>query len=159
MSDDQAVRPASVSREQLHDWVSAYERLWRTAGTDGLSEVFAGGVVYSMAPYEEPVRGLAALAELWERERHAADEDFELTWEPVALEGATAVVRVYVSYGPPRDQEYRDLTRSGRSGPRRARCPRWTASRSGRRARRHRRGAAGRRPCRRRGRRAPAPRT
>jgi len=109
MGDDQAVHPASVSREQLRDWVSAYERLWRTAGTDGLSEVFADDVVYSMAPYEEPIRGLAALAELWDRERHAADEDFELTWEPVALEGAVAVVRVDVSYGQPRDQEYRDL--------------------------------------------------
>ena len=38
--------------------MGAYERLWRTAGTDGLSELFADDAVYSMAPYEEPVQGL-----------------------------------------------------------------------------------------------------
>jgi hypothetical protein len=53
--------------------------------------------------------GLPALANLWEAERRSADEDFTLTWEPVAIEGDTAVVRVHVTYGPPRDQQYRDL--------------------------------------------------
>lgn len=98
-----------MNHDALRDWMAAYERLWRTAGTDGLAELFADPVVYSMAPYEEPVRGLEALAEMWERERHSADEDFQMGWEPVALEDDTAVVRVDVSYGPPRDQEYRDL--------------------------------------------------
>ena len=98
-----------MNRERLNDWMAAYERLWRAPGADGLAEIFADDAAYSMAPYEVPVKGIAAIAVLWDRERHSADEDFELTWEPVALEADTAVVRVYVRYGPPRDQEYRDL--------------------------------------------------
>jgi ketosteroid isomerase-like protein len=98
-----------VNREQLVDWMASYERLWRTPGTDGLAELFTPDATYSMAPYEEPVAGLPALGNLWEAERRSPDEDFELTWEPVAVEGDTAVVRVHVMYGPPRDQEYRDL--------------------------------------------------
>jgi ketosteroid isomerase-like protein len=62
-----------------------------------------------MSPYEEPVTGLAEIAELWERERQAPDEPFEMSHEVVAIDGDTAVVRVQVSYGEPRPAEYRDL--------------------------------------------------
>lgn len=62
-----------------------------------------------MGPYEEPVEGLDSLAALWERERHSADEAFELQTEIVAVEGDTGVVRAEVRYGPPREQEYTDL--------------------------------------------------
>ena len=36
-------------------------------------------------------------------------ETFTMTASPVAVEGADAVVRVEVIYGPPAHQEYRDL--------------------------------------------------
>ncbi len=98
-----------MDRDALRAWIAAYERLWRTPGTGGLSEIFTDDVVYSMSPFEEPVRGLDRLGELWERERHSADEDFELVAEPLAVDGDVAVVRVDVSYAPPRDREYKDL--------------------------------------------------
>jgi hypothetical protein len=98
-----------VDRKQLSDWVSEYVRLWRTAGTDGLVALFADDAVYSMEPFEEPARGLGAIAELWERERLGPDEDFELESEIVAVDGDTGVVRLEVRYGPPREQLYRDL--------------------------------------------------
>jgi hypothetical protein len=60
-----------------------------------------------MSPYEEPIRGLEAIAALWEREREGADEGFEMAAEIVAVEGDTGVVRVDVSYE--RGTEYRDL--------------------------------------------------
>ena len=53
------------------------------------------------------MRGLAAIAELWERERAGHDEEFEMRHEVVAAEGGTAVVRVEVEYGT--GAEYRDL--------------------------------------------------
>ena len=62
-----------------------------------------------MGPYEESAVGLAAIAELWERERRGPDEEFEMTHELVAAEGEVAVVRVEVRYGPPQNLEYRDL--------------------------------------------------
>ena len=123
----------SGSADSIHravdSWVAAYESAWRSEGTAALAEVFVEDAVYRMSPYAEPVRGLAAIAELWERERAGPDEEFELRHEVVAVEGGTAVVRAEVEYGT--GAEYRDLwivrprrrralpptSRSGRSGP------------------------------------------
>ncbi len=60
-----------------------------------------------MSPYEDVVRGLAAIAELWERERVGPDEEFEMSSEIVAIEADTAVARIEVAYGSGVD--YRDL--------------------------------------------------
>jgi ketosteroid isomerase-like protein len=98
-----------VTRRDLADWVAAYERAWRTPGTDALAELFAPDATYSMAPYERPHQGLAAIAELWERERRGADEAFTMTTEIVAVEGDVGVVRVEVAYGAPFERHYRDL--------------------------------------------------
>ena len=62
-----------------------------------------------MAPFEEPHRGAAALAALWERERRGPDEAFTMAHEVVAVDGPTAVVRVEVRYGPPTGLWFRDL--------------------------------------------------
>jgi hypothetical protein len=55
------------------------------------------------------VVGLPAIERFWERERAGPDEAFEMSSEVVAVDGDTAVVRVEVAYGPPVNQEYRDL--------------------------------------------------
>jgi hypothetical protein len=96
-----------VGRESVESWVARYERAWRTAGTGPLGELFSEDASYRMSPYEEPVIGLEAIGELWERERQGPDEEFEMRHEIVATEGGTAVVRVEVDYG--RGTSYRDL--------------------------------------------------
>ena len=60
-----------------------------------------------MSPYAEPARGLAAIGELWEREREGADEHSRCGHEIVAVEGERGVVRVEVEYGT--GAGYRDL--------------------------------------------------
>jgi hypothetical protein len=87
-----------MEREDVQGWMAAYERLWRTPGTDGLGEVFANGASYRMSPWDEPVVGLAALAELWEAERDGHDETFTMTSQVVAVEGDAAIVRAEVAY-------------------------------------------------------------
>jgi len=98
-----------MDRADLQRWIDAYVRLWRTAGTDRLGEIFAEDAAYSAGPFEDLVRGLPAIAEFWEAERVDADEKFELRSEVLAVEGDTGVARVEVRYGPPREQLYRDL--------------------------------------------------
>jgi ketosteroid isomerase-like protein len=96
-----------ASRADIDAWVSAYERAWRTAGTERLAELFGERARYRMSPYEEPADGLEAIAELWENEREGHEEGFEMRHEVVAVEHDTAVVRVDVEYA--RGTEYRDL--------------------------------------------------
>jgi ketosteroid isomerase-like protein len=94
-------------RAEVEAWIEAYERAWRTAGTGALGELFAEDASYRMSPYEEAARGLAEIGELWERERVGPDEEFELSFEVVAVDGDTAVARIEVAYGS--GAEYRDL--------------------------------------------------
>lgn len=98
-----------MDRKQLSDWIALYERLWRTEGTDELDRLFSEDVIYSNGPFEEPVRGLEALAKFWEAERVSADEHFEMTSEIVAVERETGVARLEVRYAPPDGNFYRDL--------------------------------------------------
>src|SRR5262249_34709525 len=89
---------AMTDRAAVTAWVDAYERAWRTPGTDALARLFTDDATYSMDPYGETAPGLDAIAELWERERVSAEESFTMTYEVVAVEGDTAVVRVAVEY-------------------------------------------------------------
>jgi SnoaL-like domain len=96
-----------INRVTVEDWIEAYERAWRMAGTDSLGGLFAEDASYRMSPYEEPVRGLAAIGELWEQERVGPDEGFEMRYEVVAVDGDTAVARIAVDYAT--GTQYRDL--------------------------------------------------
>jgi ketosteroid isomerase-like protein len=98
-----------VIRDQVASWVAAYERAWRTSGTDMLAQIFTPDATYRQGPYAEPVNGLPAISRMWEEERQGPDEVFSMTSDIVAVDGATAVVRVEVGYGDPVRQEYRDL--------------------------------------------------
>jgi hypothetical protein len=98
------IGPAAVE-----DWIARYERAWRTAGTEPLSDLFTEDASYRTAPYRDPYVGLERIGQMWDAEREGPDEVFTITNELVALDGDTAVVRVEVKYGDPVDREYRDL--------------------------------------------------
>jgi len=99
----------AMDRERLISWMAAYERAWRTPGTDALAEIFTTDATYQHSPYADPIAGLPAIEEMWEAEREGPDEAFQLTSEVVAVDGDTGVVRAEVRYGDPIKQEYRDL--------------------------------------------------
>ena len=96
-----------TDRSSVAVWIEAYERAWRTAGTDALRELFSADASYRMSPYAEPAVGLEAIGELWERERAGPGEEFEMSYKIVAVEGDTAVARIAVEYAT--GAEYRDL--------------------------------------------------
>ena len=95
--------------DDLRAWIAAYERAWRTAGTTPLRDLFAGDATYAPGPYASVLRGRPAIATFWEAQRAGPDEPFTMSWEPVAIDGDTAVARVHVAYGAPADREYLDL--------------------------------------------------
>ena len=100
---------AAVDRPQIAAWVTAYERAWRTAGTDQLVALFTSDATYQTTPFADRHCGLAAIADLWEAEREGPDEAFTLESEIVAVEGDTGVVRLEVAYGAPHNRIYRDI--------------------------------------------------
>ncbi len=98
-----------MDRDDLARWIAAYERAWRTPGTDALDALFSAGATYSASPFEQPVRGREAIASFWEAERDGPDENFTMSWEPVAVDGGVGVARVEVRYEGPPARTYRDL--------------------------------------------------
>ena len=99
----------AVTPEQLLGWVDGYQQAWRTAGTDGLGDLFTDDAEYLGSPYDVPVVCLAAIREMWDEDRNGPDEVFTMTAEVVACQGDTGVARVQVRYGDPLVQEYLDL--------------------------------------------------
>jgi ketosteroid isomerase-like protein len=95
--------------EAVEAWVAGYEAAWRSEGTDGLAGLFIEDATYQPAPFSEPRRGLARIAEMWEAERDGPDEAFTMAYEVVAASDSRAVVRLEVQYDPPHGQLYRDL--------------------------------------------------
>jgi SnoaL-like domain len=102
----------TMDRSDVRRWVDRYERAWRTAGTDGLGDVFSSDASYLPSPWALPVEGLAAIARFWDEEREGPDEAFTMDHEVVAVDGTTAVVRVSIDYdgsGATPAQRWRDL--------------------------------------------------
>jgi hypothetical protein len=98
-----------MDREALADWIAAYERAWRTEGTETLADLFSPTATYRPGPFDPEVSGLTELAAFWDAEREGPDEVFSLEWEPVAVEGDVAVARLEVAYAGPPPRTYRDL--------------------------------------------------
>jgi hypothetical protein len=97
-----------MDRTAVQGWVEHYERLWRTAGTERLAELFVPDASYLPSPWAQPAEGLGMIARFWEAERASADEEFTMSSEVVAVDGATAVVRVFVAYAAS-GRSWRDL--------------------------------------------------
>ena len=85
-------------------WVKEYERTWRERDVDALDGLFTPDAVYLRSAYDEGLVGLAAIRGFWVEE-----EPFTMSSSVVAVDGATAVVRVEVHYLGDRPHEYRDL--------------------------------------------------
>lgn len=98
-----------MDRADLARWIDAYERAWRTAGTDALRDLFTADAVYRSAPFDEPIIGLPAIAAFWEAKRDGPDEPFTMGWEAVAVEGDVGVARVEVAYEAFAPHVFRDL--------------------------------------------------
>jgi ketosteroid isomerase-like protein len=101
-------RPTAELRDRAARWVRDYERVWRTAGTDAVADLFDAEASYSVKPFQPTLTGLAEIAEFWDAGRDGPDEAFTITSEHVAAEGDTAVVRTEVVYGSP-PRRYRNL--------------------------------------------------
>lgn len=95
-----------MTREEVMQWVAAYEKAWRTGDLDGVRTLFTEDARYRPSPYGESEVGHDAIQAFWLDDE---GQTFTVESEPVAVEGRTAVVRLTVVYGEPARQEYADL--------------------------------------------------
>jgi ketosteroid isomerase-like protein len=81
----------------ISDWVERYRRAWETNDPDDIRAVFTDDAVYRMSPSAAPWVGSDAIIAGWlENQDAAGTTTFE--WQPVAVEGSTAVIRCVTGY-------------------------------------------------------------
>ena len=79
-------------------WVDGYRRAWDTNSADDLGAIFTDDATYSGRPHDQRSwSGIDAIVAGW---RSHADQpgSFTFEWQPVAIEGDTAVLQAVVAY-------------------------------------------------------------
>lgn len=91
--------------QRVMAWVRRYEQAWRSNDVGAVSGLFTPDARYRRSPYEAPEVGHDAIGAMWSED---VGQAFDVSAEPVAVQGRTAVVRLQVDYRTP-PQQYRDL--------------------------------------------------
>jgi hypothetical protein len=71
-------------------WLDAYVEAWRTYEVDAIGELFSQDVEYRYHPWDEPVRGRAAIVEDWLEDRDEPDS-WSAEYRPWLVAGDNAV--------------------------------------------------------------------
>lgn len=66
----------TLSHERVQRWLDDYIAAWRSYDADAIRALFSDDVSYAYHPYDEPLRGAAAVAESW-----LGDQDEPGSWE------------------------------------------------------------------------------
>jgi ketosteroid isomerase-like protein len=87
-----------MGKAEVDRWLRAYVEAWKTYDRDRIGELFAEDVEYRYHPYDDPVRGRAAVIRSWLGEATYAgastpDEPgtFDASYRAVAVDGDVAV--------------------------------------------------------------------
>lgn len=106
-----------MTREDVDRWLDAYVEAWATYNRERILALFSDDVEYRFHPYDLPVRGRDAVADVWLGEAahqgaSARDEPgtYEAVYRAVAVEGDVAVATGATTYltepGGPVDKVY-----------------------------------------------------
>ena len=78
-----------VSREGLQRWLDAYVAAWRSYDEAQIRALFADDVAYAYHPYDEPLRGAAAVVASWLGDRDEPGS-WEASYTPALIAGDRA---------------------------------------------------------------------
>jgi ketosteroid isomerase-like protein len=87
-----------MERSEVDRWLEAYVDAWKSYDRDQIAALFSEDVEYRYYPYEEPVRGRAAVVDSWlgEGDHPGASErdepgTYDATYRTIAVDGDVAV--------------------------------------------------------------------
>jgi ketosteroid isomerase-like protein len=86
-----------TDRDAVSAWLARYVEAWTSYDREQIRELFAEDATYRFHPFDEPIRGCEAIVEAWFDEPDEA-RTFEASYQPVAVDGDTAVAVGTSSY-------------------------------------------------------------
>lgn len=89
-----------MEKSDVSDWLDRYVEAWQSYERDRIVALFADNATHRYRPYEEPVVGAEAIADDWLSDRDDPGT-YDAVYEPVAVDGDTAVATGYSTYTNP----------------------------------------------------------
>jgi hypothetical protein len=89
-----------VTIEELSSWLDAYRQAWEGRDPDAAAMLFTEEGTYQWGPFEEPLRGRAAIRDRW-ASAVAAQAEVTFGHEPLAVGDGRGLARWWVSFAVP----------------------------------------------------------
>ena len=80
-----------MDKAQVSDWLRRYIEAWKSYDRSDIGALFSNDVEYSFHPYDDPTRGRDAVIESWFGDNKDDPGTYNGEYEPVAVDGNTAV--------------------------------------------------------------------
>jgi ketosteroid isomerase-like protein len=95
-----------IDRDGVQRWLDAYVEAWRTYDREAIAALYAEDAECRYHPYDEPIRGRAAVVDSWFGAGEGAPSQdregtYDATYRPVAIDGDLAVVVGASTYTDP----------------------------------------------------------
>jgi ketosteroid isomerase-like protein len=103
--DGHAILAGMTDLDALRHWLDNYTKAWRSNDADTIGALFTEDAVYRWNPWEvEPDgQGRDAIVRAWLDDQDAPDA-WELSCEPLAVNGDLGVARCVTTYAPTEDE-------------------------------------------------------
>ena len=79
-----------MDANRVSEWLSGYEEAWRTYDHSAIGALFSEDALYRYHPYDEPLRGRAAIVASWLEDPDVPDT-YEGSYEPLVVTGDVAI--------------------------------------------------------------------
>ena len=86
-----------MTSAQVQQWLDAYVAAWRSYDRAAIGDLFSENATYAYHPWDEPLRGRAAIIESWLADQDAPDS-WEARYAPLLLADDRVIATGETSY-------------------------------------------------------------
>jgi SnoaL-like domain len=86
-----------MDRESFNSWLGAYGKAWTGRNAEAAASLYADDATYQVTPFDEPLRGRAAIREYWDGVAKT-EEGIQFGYEILAVTAEHGIARWWASF-------------------------------------------------------------
>ena len=86
-----------MDRQTFNNWLISYGRAWTSRDPEAAASLYADGATYQVTPFDEPMRGRAAIYEYWVGVAKT-EEKIQFDYEILAVTAEHGIARWWASF-------------------------------------------------------------